>query len=208
MSSGFVTESELEERKRVRQEEWERVRKPEDPISAPEEPVDNRSLFERLEEQRVKKQEEWDEEHKFKNQFRGLDDDEVDFLDKIDDVRTENERQRYLDEKRELEEYQKSQQLLRERELEARLENERKTNIGLKRTVTNHNAKNKQINLLAGAVKRKSDKKDCSDKRVKRDQSTDEEDTSNNISKDQLSSAAVVGGLLGLADYGSDSDTE
>ena len=87
MSSGFVTESELEERKRVRQEEWERVRKPEDPISAPEEPVDNRSLFERLEEQRVKKQEEWDEEHKFKNQFRGLDDDEVDFLDKIDDVR-------------------------------------------------------------------------------------------------------------------------
>ena len=42
MSSGFVTESELEERKKVRQEEWERVRKPEDPETAPEEPVDSR----------------------------------------------------------------------------------------------------------------------------------------------------------------------
>ena len=42
MSSGFVTETEVEERKRVRQEEWERVRKPEDPQTAPEEPVDSR----------------------------------------------------------------------------------------------------------------------------------------------------------------------
>ena len=87
MSSGFVTETELEEKKKVRQEEWERVRKPEDPVAAPEEPVDSRSLFERLEEQKQKKQDDWDEEHKFKNQFRGLDDEEVDFLDRVDDVR-------------------------------------------------------------------------------------------------------------------------
>ena len=87
MSSGFVTETELEEKKKVRQEEWERVRKPEDPVVAPEEPVDCRSLFEKLEEQRQKKQDDWDEEHKFKNQFRGLDDEEVDFLDRVDDVR-------------------------------------------------------------------------------------------------------------------------
>ena len=42
MSSGFVTEAELEERKRVRQEEWERVRKPSDPVAVPEEQIDNR----------------------------------------------------------------------------------------------------------------------------------------------------------------------
>ena len=42
MSSGFVTEAEVEERRKVRQEEWERVRKPNDPEAAPEEPVDNR----------------------------------------------------------------------------------------------------------------------------------------------------------------------
>ena len=46
-----------------------------------------RSLWERLEEQKQKKQSDWDEEHKFKNQFRGLNDDEVDFLDKVDDFR-------------------------------------------------------------------------------------------------------------------------
>lgn len=87
MSSGFVTEAELEDRKKVRQEEWEKVRKPEDPATAPEEPVDNRSLWARLEEQKQKKQDEWDEEHQFKNQFRGLNDDEVLFLDKVDDIR-------------------------------------------------------------------------------------------------------------------------
>lgn len=32
MSSGFVTESELEEARKKRQEEWEKVRKPSDPI--------------------------------------------------------------------------------------------------------------------------------------------------------------------------------
>ena len=87
MASGFVTETEIAERKKVRQEEWERVRKPEDPEAAPEEPVDNRSLWERLEEQKQKKQMDWDEEHKFKNLVRGLNDDEVDFLDKVDDFR-------------------------------------------------------------------------------------------------------------------------
>ena len=57
MSSGFVTEAEIEAKKKAKQDEWERVRKPEDPQEAPEEPVDNRSLFDRLEENRVKKQE-------------------------------------------------------------------------------------------------------------------------------------------------------
>lgn len=31
MSSGFITEKEVEEAKRIRQEEWDKVRKPEDP---------------------------------------------------------------------------------------------------------------------------------------------------------------------------------
>merc|ERR1712025_1119774 len=93
-----------------------------------------------------------DEEHKFKNQFRGLDDDEVDFLDRVDDVRTEHERQRYLDEKRELEEYQKRQQELKEKELEERLEMERK-GPGFKRTTSTTSTKNSQLKLLAGVLK-------------------------------------------------------
>ena len=32
MSSGFVSENALEEKRKKRQEEWEKVRKPEDPV--------------------------------------------------------------------------------------------------------------------------------------------------------------------------------
>ena len=38
MASGFISENVLEEKRRQRQEEWEKVRKPEDPEKAPEEP--------------------------------------------------------------------------------------------------------------------------------------------------------------------------
>merc|ERR1712098_213358 len=182
------------------QEEWERVRKPEDPVVAPEEPVDSRSLFERLEEQRVKKQEEWDEEHKFKNQFRGLDDDEVDFLDRVDDVRTEHERQRYLDEKRELEEYQKRQQELKEKELEDRLEMERK-GPGFKRSTSTISSKNSQLKLLAGAVKRKADTGMADNKKKK-------EDFEAKLIEVEPKPKPNSGSLLGLADYGSDSESD
>ena len=42
MSSGFISEKTLEEKKKARQEEWEKVRKPEDPKEAPEEVHDSR----------------------------------------------------------------------------------------------------------------------------------------------------------------------
>lgn len=94
MSSGFISEVELEERRRLRQEEWEKVRKPDEPtgslvyslrglymlftesvnvnfyfIEAPEEEHDNRTLFERLEEQRKKKEHEYEETHKLSMYF-------------------------------------------------------------------------------------------------------------------------------------------
>jgi hypothetical protein len=89
MSSGFISESVIEKKKKQRQLEWEQVgtlpqcliynrfrirgtslqvRKPEDPKEAPEEPVDTRSLYERLQANKTKAQEEWDEAHKLKNQ--------------------------------------------------------------------------------------------------------------------------------------------
>ena len=90
MGDRFVSTKELEEIRKRRQEEWEKVRKPEDPIGklpvltglsfqslwdlsisisseAPEEQIDHRSLYERLKEVRDKKQAEWEEEHKFSN---------------------------------------------------------------------------------------------------------------------------------------------
>ncbi|XDV28841.1 hypothetical protein PO909_032042 [Leuciscus waleckii] len=65
LSRKFVSESELDELRKKRQEEWEKVRKPDDPEEAPEEAYDPRSLFERLQEQKDKKQEEYEEQFKF-----------------------------------------------------------------------------------------------------------------------------------------------
>uniref|UniRef100_A0A674AH14 Proteasome activator subunit 3 interacting protein 1 n=1 Tax=Salmo trutta TaxID=8032 RepID=A0A674AH14_SALTR len=59
LSRKFVSETVIEEKRKQIQEEWEKVRKPEDPEEAPEEEYDGRSLFERLQEQKDKKQEEW-----------------------------------------------------------------------------------------------------------------------------------------------------
>jgi hypothetical protein len=42
MASGFISEKVLDEKRRERQDEWEKVRKPEDPKTAPEEPHDSR----------------------------------------------------------------------------------------------------------------------------------------------------------------------
>lgn len=89
MSSGFVSETELAERRRIRQEEWEKVRTAEQPLGiikiqrikyiycfyfffkyvhpileVPDEQYDHRSLFDRLEEQRRKKEYEYEETHK------------------------------------------------------------------------------------------------------------------------------------------------
>jgi len=195
MASGFVTETEIEEKKRVRQEEWDKVRKPDDPEAAPEEPVDNRSLWERLEEQKQKKQMDWDEEHKFKNQIRGLNDDEVDFLDKIDDIRTDVERKRILDERKELEDFEKRQQELREKELLERLEIEKKSVIKKPSNINQSTNKNSQMKLLVGAVKRKSEKTNDEPKKTKVGNESD--------IKNEKTAAS---GLLGLAAYGSDSD--
>lgn len=245
MASGFVTETELEAKRAVRQEEWERVRKPEEPKEAPEEAYDTRSLFERLNEQKDKKEMDWQEEHKLKNQIRGLNDDEVDFLDKVDDYRTEWDRKRMIEEKRELEEYQQKQAELREKEMEERLKNERKVPELRKAGTSN---KNSQMKLLAGAVKRKADpgkvletKKPKEDDAISPVKDTTPTGTTNGHSKNDTTStgsaSAVLperhlstssvgstgsagemlperqlstssGGLLGLGDYGSESDED
>jgi hypothetical protein len=47
----FVTEDSIEEERKKRQAEWEKVRKPSDPIEAPTDNSDNRTLYEKLKEQ-------------------------------------------------------------------------------------------------------------------------------------------------------------
>ncbi|XP_032086286.1 PSME3-interacting protein isoform X2 [Thamnophis elegans] len=101
----FVSEAELEERRKRRQEEWEKVRKPEDPKECPEEVYDPRSLYERLQEQKDKKQQEFEEQFKFKNMVRGLDEEESKFLDEVSRQQVLIEKQRHEEDLKELNEY-------------------------------------------------------------------------------------------------------
>ncbi|XP_039989803.1 PSME3-interacting protein isoform X2 [Xiphias gladius] len=105
LSRKFVSEAELDEMRKKRQEEWEKVRKPDDPEEAPEEEYDPRSLYERLQEQKDKKQEEYEEQFKFRNMVRGLDEDETSFLDEVSRQQSLVEKQRRDEEKQELLEY-------------------------------------------------------------------------------------------------------
>ncbi|KAM9510344.1 PSME3-interacting protein-like [Guaruba guarouba] len=100
----FVSESELEERRKRRQEEWEKVRKPDDPEVCPEEAYNPHSLYEVLQEQREKKQE-FDEQFKFKNMVRGLDEDETHFLDEVSQQQELLENEQREEELKELNEY-------------------------------------------------------------------------------------------------------
>ncbi|KAM7413926.1 hypothetical protein PAMA_018968 [Pampus argenteus] len=153
LSRKFVTEAELDEKRKKRQEEWEKVRKPEDPEEAPEEEYDPRSLFERLQEQKDKKQEQFEEQLKFKNMVRGLDDDETSFLDEVSRQQSLVEKQRRDEEKQELLEYRSA--LAKQASADSRPEPEKKAapkHSGVEQR-TSHLS---QAHLLAGAVKRRS----------------------------------------------------
>ncbi|XP_033929650.1 PSME3-interacting protein-like isoform X3 [Melopsittacus undulatus] len=100
----FVSDSELEEQWKRRQEEWEKVRKLEDPEECPEEAYNSHSFYEILQEQREKKQE-FEEQFKFKNMLRGLDEDETHSLDEVSQQQELLENQQREEELKELNEY-------------------------------------------------------------------------------------------------------
>lgn len=103
---GFETETQIEDRKRKRQEEWEKVRNPDEPETMPEEePFDGRSLFDRLKEQRDRKDADFEESKKFKNLVHTLDDDEIDHLKTVDELRSQEERKKREEELKEMNEY-------------------------------------------------------------------------------------------------------
>jgi len=150
--SKFVTESEVEEAKRKRQEEWDRVRKPDDPEKAPEpEAKDFRPLYDRLEEQRLRKEAEKEESKKLKNLVRGLDSEEVEFLEQVDQIRMKNELREREEERKEMEAFK-----LRSQFVHSAVEREIKIDPTKKPSQSQSSARS-QASLLAGAIKRKSD---------------------------------------------------
>ena len=113
------------------------------------------------------------------------------------------ERKRYEDEEKELEDFEKRQQEVREKELLERLENDKKGVVKKAVQTVATQQKKSQLKLLAGAVKRKSDKIEDSPKKVK---SSDDQNCNNKAADSAISDKKPAPALLGLAAYGSDSD--
>ncbi|XP_032925782.1 PSME3-interacting protein [Catharus ustulatus] len=211
----FVSEAELEERRKRRQEEWEKVRKPEDPKECPEEAYDPRSLYERLQEQREKKQQEFEEQFKFKNMVRGLDEDETHFLDEVSRQQELLEKQRREEELKELNEYRSTLAKVGV-SMDPKKETEKKLPM---KSVENKN-KFSQAKLLAGAVKHRSSDSGNSVKRLKLDTDHDEKSQekpscvplgSSSVGGSTVhcpSAAVCIGILPGLGAYSGSSDSE
>ncbi|WKX91703.1 hypothetical protein Q1695_010045 [Nippostrongylus brasiliensis] len=197
MSSGFVSTNELDEERKRRQEEWEKVRKPEDPVEAPEPEVCNKSLYEQLRDNREAKQAEIDEAKKFKNMIRGIDEDESDFLARVSEMKSESLRKA----KKEEEEALREAALLRSKQNLV----EPPTVSQLKVVpIDDRPQKSKQAAILSSAIKRKSSSgngESTAEKVVR--------SSGGGASQAQpaVSSMKVIGSIPGMGSYDASSDS-
>ncbi|OUC46221.1 hypothetical protein D917_07898 [Trichinella nativa] len=165
----FVTEDQLSEERKLRQQEWERVRRSDQPkgeivfveftivynliqIEAPEPEIDCRPLYVRLQEQREKSQMEFEESVRLKHSIRGLDEEEVGFLHLIDCVREREQKKIKSEEDELIEEVRKKQsELTDESPVKLNLTEPSTTKVTEKKP----KPVNKQAKLLLKAIKRK-----------------------------------------------------
>uniref|UniRef100_A0A182Q603 FAM192A/Fyv6 N-terminal domain-containing protein n=1 Tax=Anopheles farauti TaxID=69004 RepID=A0A182Q603_9DIPT len=224
MASGFVTETELAEARRKRQEEWEKVRTADQPIEAPEDEYDPRSLYERLQEQKHKKDSEFEEAHKLKNMIKGLDDDEVEFLDLVDKNRMQAERQAQIEEQKELNEFRAKVATLQEKRLDEQIQQQVSKPKPVKTPVTSSRLSQKQI--LAGVVRKRkaepetdpkesgepAEKVVADEKKPTNEEPVQQNDSESAESKSQVKpnppnmAMRVIGILPGMGSYNYDDD--
>lgn len=129
-----MTEKDITTARAKRDEEWAAAysRLGQEPPQQPVEDVyDGRSLAEKLAANKAAKQEEWEERNKLSNQFRALEEDEVQFLDTMVEEQEEEERKRKLKDGEDLREYRQA--------VAARLTSEQENPIGVNPTQLNPN---------------------------------------------------------------------
>lgn len=228
MSSGFVTETELAEARRIRQEEWEKVRTADQPEEAPEEEYDCRSLYERLQEQKQKKDLEFEEAHKLKNMIKGLDDDEVEFLDLVDQNKMNAERKAQLEEAKEMSDFRQKVASLQEKRMDEQIQQQISKPKTAKTPIVSNRMSQKKI--LAGVVvpKRKreeessvgsnemktvlatttNDKKDRKQTEVTTGNSTAAPNAATKKKLKTCGAMQVIGILPGLGSYRESTDSE
>uniref|UniRef100_A0A8D8WW64 Protein FAM192A n=1 Tax=Cacopsylla melanoneura TaxID=428564 RepID=A0A8D8WW64_9HEMI len=198
MSSGFISENEIANQRKIRQEEWEKVRTADQPEEAPEEQYDPRSLYDRLKEQKDKKEFEYEEAHKLKNMIKGLDDEEVEFLDLVDKSKYEEEKRKYLEESKELNEFRMKRACLEEEHLAQRIKNEIKSST---KSNPSSNKISSQSKLLPGVVVKKSSPPLAvsNDKGTKRKLEEGDQGEDNGVKKviaDALSTDVPIGPII------------
>nr|XP_014344561.1 PREDICTED: protein FAM192A [Latimeria chalumnae] len=222
----FVSESEIEERRQRRQEEWEKVRKPEDPVECPEEVYDPRSLYERLQEQKEKKQQEYEEQFQFRRsrfatELKWVQQYSVLLLKHASQVAFENKMShlgKLLSGLSILNHLDNSSLTKRTASTETKKDPEKKAAASSVRP--SENKKFSQAKLLAGAVKRKSSEGPAN---VKKQKTEDDQESNHQVkaSWDQAgsnlsrgpvvhhpSAAICIGILPGLGAYSESSDSE
>lgn len=151
----FVSETELGEIRQRKQQEWEKVRKEDDPLECPEQVLDNKTLYERLQEQKQKKQDEWDEQHQLKNMIRGLDGDETVFLDLVAKQQEEIANRRFNEESQELKEYRDAVSQFHSTISVPTDSKPPGSAVSQRKLSQESGTKKTQLQLIAGAIKRK-----------------------------------------------------
>ncbi|KAK0180866.1 hypothetical protein PV327_003203 [Microctonus hyperodae] len=219
MSSGFISEAEISEQRKIRQEEWDRVRTADQPLEPPQEKYDSRSLYEKLQEQKNKRDDEYEEAHKLKNMIKGLDDDEVEFLDLVDRTKLEEERKKNLEEEKEMRDFKAAVASLQEKSLDEKLKQELKKPQTLNKNTSSGSDRNSQLRLLTGIVVKKAEKSDEA-KGIKRklsesSETTDDKSSSRSKKDDSVSTEIgstpgmkCIGILPGLGSYDDSSDSD
>ncbi|XP_055627298.1 PSME3-interacting protein [Toxorhynchites rutilus septentrionalis] len=228
MSSGFVTETEIVEARKRRQEEWEKVRTADQPLEAPEEEYDSRSLYDRLQEQKQKKDLEYEEAHKLKNMIKTLDDDEVEFLDLVDNNKLKAERQAQLDEEKEMSEFRQKVASLHEKQMDDQIQQQISKPKPPKTSLVSNRMSQKKILSAVVVKKRKHDEVATStsaDNKVNDKQQSEEitqskhiasDEKTNNVAREKVASnkkiksgaMQVIGILPGLGSYRESTDSE
>ncbi|XP_033755273.1 PSME3-interacting protein-like [Pecten maximus] len=197
----FVSQDEIDSTRKKRQEEWEKTRTEDQPLECPEEVVDNRSLFEKLQEQKMRQEEEYEETHKLKNSVKGLDEDEAGFLEYVSKNQIDILKARYKEEKDILKEIEDASVT---KVTEGKMSDDRK--ISAKPQIGAAQNKKSQMSLLAGAVKRKGS--DSVDDGKKRKLSPDDDPATDSpapVLNGGCDTARIIGILPGLGAYNNDS---
>lgn len=215
----FESQGEVDEKRRKRQEEWEKVRKPDDPVEAPEE--ETRSLWQQLQDNQDAKNQEFDEQVKLRNSVKGLEDEEVKFLEHVSNRQVQLEKEREKEESVVLEQMREAAvKRVAEKSPPA---TETKKPAPSTSAPPVSTSKKSQQSLLLGAIKRKSTETSAEEpgkRKRSEDESTNGENDPSSSEPDpadkllklidpNIPIAQVAGILPGIGFYGTDtSDSE